>query len=366
MHAKKKILGVDDNPTNLAVLEEMLEEDYEFRTAATGEEALSIASEFRPELILLDVMMPGIDGYEVCRRLRADAVLRHAKIIMVSAKAMVSERMKGYEAGADDYVTKPFEQEELLAKVRVYLRLKSVEEIDRLKTDVLALLSHETRTPLIGLLGGIDVLMSADDLDAAEREKWLQIMRNCARSITNLIEKALTLSCMKSGKWKPSREYVDLCNVVRDATRQLAASAAERNVKISEGFGGGAMVSVDRKEITRMVTAMLDNAIRFSPSEETVTVEVSRDNGEVCLTVTDRGKGIEPDHVPYVFDELHDPKVSHHTQGHGMSLAIARHAVLGHEGTIRVESTKGSGATFEVRLPAVPESGGVEGWTNRF
>src|SRR2546425_9104352 len=127
-----RILIVDDHPTNIAVLEEILGEPYTLKTAACGEEALVMALDFQPALILLDIMMPGIGGYETCRRLRAHPTLRHAKIIMVSARALVSQRLQGYEAGADDYITKPFDGDELVAKVRVYPRLKSLEEVKQL------------------------------------------------------------------------------------------------------------------------------------------------------------------------------------------------------------------------------------------
>src|SRR5438128_6009709 len=128
MRHNGKILIVDDNATNIAILEELLSDHYKLHSARSGEEALAALEEFRPDLILLDIMMPGIDGYETCRRIRANPARKNVKVIMVSAKAMVSERLKGYEAGADDYITKPFEEDELLAKVQVYLRLKSVEE----------------------------------------------------------------------------------------------------------------------------------------------------------------------------------------------------------------------------------------------
>ncbi|MEE8113892.1 MAG: response regulator [Nitrososphaerales archaeon] len=121
MQRQSRILLVDDNPTNLAILEEMLGDEYRWEAATSGEEALEIAPDFQPDLILLDVMMPGINGYETCRRIRANPALRNVKIVMVSAKALVSERLEGYDAGADDYLTKPFDEEELLAKVRVYL-----------------------------------------------------------------------------------------------------------------------------------------------------------------------------------------------------------------------------------------------------
>ncbi len=116
-----KILIVDDNATNIAILEEVLAEHYSLKAAISGEECLAVAAEFRPDLILLDIMMPGIDGYETCRRIRANADLKNVRIILVSAQVMGSKRLKGYEVGADDYITKPFDTEELLTKIRVYL-----------------------------------------------------------------------------------------------------------------------------------------------------------------------------------------------------------------------------------------------------
>src|SRR6266446_3181029 len=131
MRTLHRILLVDDQPTNIVILQEILGDAYVLAIAASGEEALAMASDFHPALILLDIMMPGIGGYETCRRLRAHPTLRHAKIIMVSARALLSERLQGYDAGADDYITKPFDEEELMAKVRVYLRLRSLEEVEQ-------------------------------------------------------------------------------------------------------------------------------------------------------------------------------------------------------------------------------------------
>ncbi len=118
-----KILIVDDLPMNVLILTKILQTDYQLETAASGEEALAKATAFQPALMLLDIMMPGIDGYETCRRIRATPALCSLKIIMVSARALPEERMQGYEAGADDYIIKPFERHELLARVRACLGL---------------------------------------------------------------------------------------------------------------------------------------------------------------------------------------------------------------------------------------------------
>ncbi|MBA7615752.1 Transcriptional regulatory protein WalR [subsurface metagenome] len=129
MQEKSKILAVDDNSINLAVIEELLGSQYNLMTVSTGIDALKMAQEFRPDLIILDIMLHGMDGYEVCQQIRKSSSLRDTKIIIVSAKAMTSERLKGYQVGADDYLTKPFDGEELLAKVCAHLRPKPINAI---------------------------------------------------------------------------------------------------------------------------------------------------------------------------------------------------------------------------------------------
>ena len=129
MQEKSKILAVDDNSINLAIIEELLENQYNLITVSTGIDALKVAQEFRPDLILLDIMLHGMNGYEVCQQIRESSSLRHTKIIMISAKAMTSDRLKGYQIGADDYLTKPFDGEEFLAKVFTHLPPKPIEAI---------------------------------------------------------------------------------------------------------------------------------------------------------------------------------------------------------------------------------------------
>jgi len=350
MQHKDKILLVDDNPTNVAILEEVLGEKYHLKTAGSGEETLALVEEFRPDLILLDIMMPGIDGYETCRRIRANPSLKYVKIIMVSAKAMVSERIEGYQSGADDYITKPFDEEELMAKVNVHLRLKSVEEVDQLKSNLLMLLSHETRTPLNGILQPLEILMSDDALDPEMRKMCLDSMSRSAERLRLLLEKVIKLCALKAGKWDFKFENVDLCDVVKKAAAEVAALASERNVKIEQELRE-AVTKVDAKEMKFLVSALLDNAIRFSSPGGRVVVGVSAKNRHFNLTVNDQGDGIDPGLLGRVFEEFDDPDVKHHTDGNRLSLAIACQVALAHEGTINVESRKGSGTTFTVQLP---------------
>lgn len=121
MQKKKKMLAVDDNPNNNAIVEELFGDHYDLRTAMTGEDALQIAQDFQPDIVLLDIMMPGMDGYEVCRRLREQPALADIKILMVTAKGALEDRVKGYEVGANDFITKPFEEENILESVEFFI-----------------------------------------------------------------------------------------------------------------------------------------------------------------------------------------------------------------------------------------------------
>jgi two-component system, sensor histidine kinase and response regulator len=353
MSHHNRILIVDDHPANVTLLEDILGDDYPLATAASGEEALATAAVFRPSLVLLDIMMPGLNGYETCRRMRANPDLCHTKIIMVSAKAMVSERLQGYEAGADDYITKPFDEDELLAKVRVYLRLKSVEEVNQLKSDLLVLLSHETRTPLNGIMPPLKHLMSNEDLEAGERRMFLEMAYHSSERLQHLLERVIALSAMKSGQWQFRFASADLGEVVRDAVCTVAAQAATRQVQIEQILPEAAITMLDQEQLRRVIIAILENAIQFSPLEGRVCVRVARDADRFCTTVTDAGDGIEPDFLPRIFEEFSQPDVAHHSAGQGLSLALARQVVLAHNGTIEVTSTKGLGTTLTVWLPVV-------------
>ena len=243
MQPQSRILLVDDNSTNLAILEEMLGDEYHWEAATTGEEALEIAPDFQPDLILLDVMLPGINGYETCRRIRAKSALHNVKIIMVSAKALASERLKGYDAGADDYVTKPFDEEELLAKVRVYLKLKSVEEVDQLKSDLLFLLNHESQTPLSGIILPLEMLMLNEDMDVKERKRYVDTAYESAKHLLTLF---------------------DLREVVREAVSGIASQASERKVDIDQELGDATITMLDREQMKSVIMAMLKRSRRLA------------------------------------------------------------------------------------------------------
>ena len=357
MSQKHRILAVDDNPTNLVVLEELLADDYEIRIATTGEEALQCAPAFRPDLILLDIMMPGIDGYETCRRLRAESDLRHTKIVMVSAKAMATERLKGYEAGADDYITKPFDVTEMLAKVRVYVRLKTVEEVDALKTSAFSLLSDETNTPLTGLMFSA-AMLKEDEVSREERFVRAETILVNAMRLQSLFENVLKLSALKAQTVQMYIREEDISAVAREVVYEMASVAEERNIRIEEQLTEPAVAPFDSAQIKEVIKTILHNALRFSPDNGCVQLQTTRAGDKISLSVTDQGKGIPAETIANIFEEFHTQDIRHHSKGHSLSLAIARHILHAHNGTISVSSMPGSNTTFTVQLPVAAAGAG--------
>ncbi len=349
MKTQHKILAVDDDPINLEILEEILE-DYDLLTASSGEEALEVAEVHQPDLILLDIMMPGMNGYEVCKKLRGNQDLKHAKIVLVSAKAMTSERLAGYEAGADDYLTKPFDSDELLAKVTVFLRLLSAEEMDQLKSELLNLLSHELRTPLSGIIPAGEVLSAAGEMGEDERMMWGEMVLENGKRILALAEKGDLLCMLRSNSYAFSGEVTDFADFVSNVVAEVQSESPDRNFSIKIP-AGEFMVAIDQNLIRWALRGMLENGLRFGPDDQAIEVNVQCDGTNIGFSVTDHGPGIEEDVLGTVFQAFTQRIVESKPVGAGLSMALARAIMRVHGGDVSVESIPGTKTTFEGWLP---------------
>ncbi|MBI4601285.1 MAG: hybrid sensor histidine kinase/response regulator [Planctomycetes bacterium] len=352
MEADARILAVDDDPINASIIEEIFGGHCKLEVASSGEQAISSARGFRPDVVLLDIMMPGIDGYEVCRRIRADAALRHTKIILVSAKALVAERLRGYEAGADDYVTKPFDEDELKAKVEVYLRLKRVEEVDQLKTETLELVSHEVHTPLTGIIPVAELLLADQEMSAEERRQFLESIARNAKALHRLFTKAMLLLNLKTGRTELEKEPLDLRPLLSEAVEGARALDLERGVEVDLEAAGALPVRGDASHLKLALDAVLENAVRFSPASGTVKLTALGKGKTIEISVADSGPGIDAAVMPRIFDGFSVSDVRHHTKGTGLSLALCRCILRAHGGDIAASSPPGGGATVTITLPA--------------
>jgi signal transduction histidine kinase len=223
--------------------------------------------------------------------------------------------------------------------------------VHQLKSDLLTLLSHETRTPLNGILAPVQMLLADKAMEDTEQTMLLDMIQQSAKRLQSLLQKVVTLSAMKARQWDFQDVPADLCEVVRHAVYAVAAYASERDVTIEQRLPDRVITRLDPEQIETVFRAILENAVRFSPLAGHVAVEALCDDACCRLTVTDQGPGIDADMLPHAFEEFTHTDISHHSTGHGLSLAIARQIVLAHNGTISAESTKGAGTTFTVRLP---------------
>lgn len=344
-----KVLIVDDEPINVKLIEEILEYEDSFtcKTAVSGEDALSMLDHYHPDIILLDIMMPGISGYEVCHRIKKDKRHKFAKVLMISGKAMVEERLQGYEAGADDYITKPFIDDELLAKLKVFSKLKKTEEIDELKTSILQLFSHETKTPLNGILLGSQLIIDSPSLPAKITD-YAKLIKISGERIHNLVRKILLLSNLRNNKKLFFRSQS-----VQKYLSELVETTCSNKKKCSVTVNCPTDfdMNVDWNLFHEAFSAVVENALKYSPENEPIVIDAFIRESGPFFRVTDQGNGLDPSSKDKIFDEFYSQHIENHSKGTALSLAIAREIMTLHLGTLTVESELGQGASFLFTLP---------------
>jgi signal transduction histidine kinase len=228
-----------------------------------------------------------------------------------------------------------------------------MEELHQLKSDVLTLLSHETATPLNGILAPLELVQDTPDMDPEERFELLEMARQSATRLQTLYEKALTLGALRSGQRLLDHALVDVRELVEEAVSVMTSQAATKEIELVFCCTEAALTQLDGRLIHDVIVALLDNAIRVSPSAGRVGVRVWQDEAHLCVRVSDQGPGIDSAFLPYVFEPFAQADLCHHSSGQGLSLAIAHEVLEAHSGTIGVESEPGKGAVFTFRLPVV-------------
>lgn len=348
-----KILIVDDEPLNVKLIEEILEyeQDFQCRSALNGMEALALLDSYYPDIIILDIMMPGISGYEVCRRIKKDHKHRFAKILMVSGKAMVEERLEGYQAGADDYITKPFVDDELLAKLKVFSKLKKTEEIDALKTSILQLFSHETKTPLNGILLGSQLIIDTPFVSDKIVE-YANLIKISGDRIHDLVRKILLLSSLRNKR--PLHFSAQSVQEYLNGIARETPSQHEKNCTLRVNCPLDFVLNVDWELFHEAYFSVVENGIKYSPCGATIELVASTEEGLATFRVIDKGEGISPEIKEKIFDEFYSQNIENHTKGSALSLAIGKEIMHLHQGELCVQSTLGEGSCFTFTLPLVP------------
>ncbi|MEG3640540.1 response regulator [Magnetococcus sp. PR-3] len=379
---KERLLIVDDQPDNVDVLKEILT-DYERLVALSGPEALMLAQcQHQPDMILLDIMMPEMNGYEVCRRLKATEATQEIPVIFVSAKKEVVDEAEGFQLGAVDYITKPYHSEVVRRRVHSQLELKrhrdrlekqvrmrtselelatreaelrkdEAEAGNRAKSEFLAIMSHEIRTPLNAILGTHELL---DETSLSEEQLGLmEISRNAGELLLNLVNETLDLSKIEAGKLDLEYATFDLPKLVREICEIKRVAANQKGIELVEEIELAVprFVMGDPDRLRQILVNLLSNAIKFT-SAGRVTLHITRGAADrTFFKVSDTGVGISSEKMEKIFHPFTqaDTTTTRKFGGTGLGLTICKHLSEAMGGDIGVESQEGVGAVFTVNLP---------------
>lgn len=354
---RARVLVADDNADLRHYVQRLLEPEHEVVAARDGAEALEAAREARPDLIVTDVMMPRLDGFGLVRALREDDLLKAVPILMLSARAGEEARIEGREAGADDYLAKPFSARELRSRVANLLAgeaarsqaIASLQDADERKSAFIATLSHELRNPLAPLRNGLEILRRVED--AATQEKVRSMMDRQLSHMVRLIDDLLDVSRISRGKIELQRSRIELSRALQhalEASRPFIEQAGHtlKIVAPQEPV----IVDADLTRLAQVFINLLTNAAKFTPHGGTITVRVERAPEHAHVRIADTGLGIEPEMQHEVFNMF--TQVHRAQGGLGIGLALARGLMQMHGGDITLRSAgSGQGSEFTVTLP---------------
>ena len=351
---------------------------YEVVECGTGQDALQKTRELMPQLVLCDVQLPDMNGLEVCRRIKQDALTGTIPVIQISATFVTKEHaQEALKYGADIYLTEPLEPRELETAVSVLLRLghteaglrealareraarAQAEEATQLKDEFLANLSHELRTPMNIIIGWAHLLRTGP-LDDAQKQRATEAIERAARSQAQLIEDLLDVSRIVTGKFRLVMQDTDVGRVLQLASESLRLVAQAKQITLHLVRDDmDARINGDPDRLQQVFWNLLSNAVKFTPTGGRVEVHLKPAESGVSITVTDSGIGIDPDFLPFVFERFRqaDSTSTKQHSGMGLGLAIVRHVVELHGGSVWADSAgEDRGSTFTVTLPRLPQT----------
>jgi two-component system, sensor histidine kinase and response regulator len=359
------ILIVDDIPRNLQVLGSILSESgFGVSVASSGRSALEAIASQAPDVILLDIQMPDMDGYEVCRQLKANPDTAHIPVIFLTARTEIDDIVRGFEQGAVDYITKPFISQELLVRVRTHLRLvrqtERLRELNKDKDEFLGIAAHDLRNPLSKIQFIAEKMAYKADIFTPEliQEASADIVGTVSEMM-ELISNLLDVNAIERGDLFTELNPIDIATIVEHVTNDYVERAAKKKiaVKYESVLANGAttlpFVISDEVAIVQILDNIISNAVKYSPPRTVITVRLVGGATTVRLEVQDEGPGISVDDRKKMFQKFArlsaQPTGNEHSIGLGLS--IVKRLVENIKATIEVQSELGVGTTFMVAFP---------------
>lgn len=362
------ILLVDDTLENLQVLGDMLRKHgYKVRPAPSGKIALQACAAQPPDLILLDINMPEMNGYEVCARLKADPALAEIPVLFISALSEAMDKVKAFGAGGVDYITKPFQIEEVEARVATHLALRRqrrelADNIDRIRQlesarqALIRLVVHDLRNPLNAIRAFVEEVDERNPALDPDSQKYLRRAHAATNQLIDMVSSLLDLSRMEAGELKLQPESLDLAELCRDIVALVTAQAGSRTLRV-ETDGPPPRIEADRSLIRRVIQNIVGNALKFTdPERGEIVLRATLEGAQAIVTIRDNGPGIPPEFHQKIFEPFFQVQGTQTPGVHstGLGLSFCKLAVERHGGRIAVSGGPGQGSTFRITLPPRP------------
>ncbi len=362
------ILVIDDEPSiRMGLAATIRRHGYEVITAVNGDDGFLKARQLLPDLIVSDVMMPDLNGFEMKQQMSADPLLSSIPFIFLTARTATQDRVTGIREGADDYVTKPFVTEELIARIEAVLRRVKTEqergrelekqlaqeEMEKLRRAVLQNFSHELRTPLGNIMMSLDMAVGNKFKSAEEQQEFLRIAHSSADRLESLVADIILLSDIDQNHLNLTRQNVDLEHHILIPIRRRLARYSEKRLNFIYNVTGSGIIKAPRREFTQSLTHLADNAFKFSPERGVMTMTIEPGlNGGAQITVRDEGIGIPLDLRERVFERFYQISQGdgREFQGLGVGLTIARAVFSALGGGVKILDSE-SGCCVEASIP---------------
>ena len=370
------LLVVDDNQTNRDVLSRRLQmQGYAVETVPRGPDALQAVKVKIFDLVLLDIMMPDMDGYEVLRRLKADEATRDLPVIMISAIGDIDSVARCIEMGAEDYLPKPFNPILLKARIgaclekkrghdrelRLFAELQEnyqrLQQMEKMRDDLTHMIVHDLRTPLSSLMAGVQTIPMLGAL-SPEQQECCDIALRGGQSLLHMINDLLDISKLEAGAPDLEIARLSVPDLVDKSCEQVQAAASQRQIQWAREFAPDLPIFAgDESKLSRTLVNLLGNAIKFSPASAVITIGARQQAGpngdELLMWVKDHGEGIPAEKFDHIFEKFGqvEERKAGRAMSTGLGLALCKMVVEAHQGRIWVESELGQGSTFSLVLP---------------
>ncbi len=365
-----RILVADDEAFNRIILQDILEsQGHHVTLAEDGKQTIEMAFAEPPDVVLLDIMMPKMDGYEVCSQLRKDSRTAHLPILIITALKDRAERLKGIRSGANDFLTKPIDAEEIRLRVKnavlakhLYDKMQEalvkLRELETLRDNLTHMIVHDMRSPLMVASGSFEMIAHEQERLSSTQKEFVAMGQNACRELVERVTSLLDVSRMEAGKMPLIRVSCDIRKMAQTAVDSVAVLVRKRKLTLRV-TGDSAHADVDRDITHRVFVNVLGNAITFSPEGGTIGIGISSTERAVRVTVTDQGPGIAPELHQRIFDKFGQvvSRKEDRRPSTGLGLTFCKLAVEAHGGQIGVESEVGAGSTFWFTLPGTTPRG---------